>query len=49
MKITKSKNHSMMTDDHLKACLRLATNSYSLDSIQCKSSKKGSDHKCIVL
>lgn len=45
MKIIKSKYRSTMTDDHLEACLRLATSSYCpdyaalADSIQCKSSE----------
>ncbi|KAF7641054.1 hypothetical protein LDENG_00297180, partial [Lucifuga dentata] len=44
-KIIKSKYCSTMSDDHLEACLRLATSSYCLDyatladSIQCKSSE----------
>ena len=44
IKIIKSKYRSTMTDDHLEACLRLATSSYSpdyatlSDSLQCRSS-----------
>ncbi|KAL2087224.1 hypothetical protein ACEWY4_018283 [Coilia grayii] len=44
IKIIKSKYRSTMTDDHLEACLRLATSSYCPDyatlshSLQCRSS-----------
>ena len=52
IKFKKSKYHS---DDHLEACLRLATTSHCPDYttlanlIQCKSSELDSEHKCIQL
>ena len=45
MKMIKSKYRSTMTDDHLEACLRLATSSYCpdyatlADSTRCRSSE----------
>ena len=45
MKIIKSKNRSIMTDEHLEVCLRLAISSYCPDNasladfIKCKSSE----------
>ena len=40
MKIIKSKNRSTMTDDHLAACLRLATSSYTPDYENLASSSQ---------
>ena len=40
MQIIKSKNRSTMTDDHLAACLRLATSSYTPDYEKLSSSSQ---------
>ena len=40
IKITKSKYHSTMTDQHLKVCLRLAVSSYSLECASLSDSEQ---------